>query len=79
MLINREVIFTEDVETIFGKRPWTSRTDEILAHKALPESSDAASDASASANDTKAAAEDAQAEDIQTEDAPPPLPENDTE
>lgn len=30
-LIAREVIFTEDVEQIFGKRPWTSRTDEILA------------------------------------------------
>lgn len=79
VLINREVIFTEDVETIFGKRPWTSRTDEILAHKALPESASASSDAAASANDTKAAAEDAQAEDIQTEDAPPSLPENDKE
>ena len=32
-LIAREVIFTEDVENIFGKRPWTSRTDEILASK----------------------------------------------
>lgn len=32
-LITREVIFTEDVEKIFGKRPWTSRTDEILAAK----------------------------------------------
>lgn len=33
LLINREVIFTEDVERIFGKRQWTSRTDEILASK----------------------------------------------
>lgn len=32
-LINREVIFTEDVERIFGKRQWASRTDEILASK----------------------------------------------
>ena len=31
VLISREVIFTEDVEKIFGKRQWTSRTDEILA------------------------------------------------
>ncbi len=31
VLIKREVIFTEDVEQIFGKRQWTSRTDEILA------------------------------------------------
>ena len=32
-LITREVIFTEDVEKIFGKRPWASRTEEILAAK----------------------------------------------
>lgn len=31
VLLKREVIFTEDVELIFGKRQWTSRTDEILA------------------------------------------------
>lgn len=31
ILIDREVIFAEDVEKIFGKRPWVSRTDEILA------------------------------------------------
>lgn len=30
-LITREVIFTEDVERIFGPRPWKSRTDEILS------------------------------------------------
>jgi cell division protease FtsH len=29
-LIDREVIFAEDVEKIFGKRPWTSRADELL-------------------------------------------------
>ena len=34
VLISREVIFTEDVEHIFGKRKWTSRTDEILAANA---------------------------------------------
>ncbi len=31
LLIEREVIFAEDVEKIFGKRPWQSRTDEILS------------------------------------------------
>lgn len=31
VLITREVIFTEDVERIFGKRQWVSRTDEILS------------------------------------------------
>lgn len=34
ILVSREVIFTEDVEKIFGKRPWTSRTEEILADPA---------------------------------------------
>lgn len=33
VLIAREVIFTEDVEKIFGKRQWTSRTEEILRAK----------------------------------------------
>ncbi len=32
-LITREVIYTEDVEHIFGPRPWTSRTDELFGHK----------------------------------------------
>lgn len=31
LLIDREVIFAEDLEEIFGPRPWISRTDEILA------------------------------------------------
>ncbi|MBQ7442523.1 MAG: cell division protein FtsH, partial [Bacteroidaceae bacterium] len=31
MLVEREVIFAEDVEAIFGKRPWASRTEELLA------------------------------------------------
>jgi cell division protease FtsH len=44
MLVEREVIFADDLEHVFGKRPWTSRTDEILeaqkkvdAEKALSE------------------------------------------
>ncbi|MBD5285020.1 MAG: ATP-dependent zinc metalloprotease FtsH [Bacteroides sp.] len=35
VLISREVIYTEDVERIFGKRPWVSRTDEIFAGRQL--------------------------------------------
>ena len=31
LLIDKEVIFAEDVEQIFGKRQWTSRSDEIIA------------------------------------------------
>ena len=30
LLIEREVIFAEDVEKIFGPRPWTSRAEELL-------------------------------------------------
>ena len=30
VLVEREVIFADDVEQIFGKRPWASRTDELL-------------------------------------------------
>ena len=46
VLLSREVIFTEDVERIFGKRQWASRTDELLAAKPEdapqePEASDA--------------------------------------
>lgn len=42
LLIDREVIFAEDVEKIFGKRPWASRSEEILgtaepAHAAEPQ------------------------------------------
>ena len=34
LLVEREVIFAEDVERIFGPRPWVSRTDEILEKEA---------------------------------------------
>lgn len=30
LLIEREVIFAEDVERILGKRPWESRSDELI-------------------------------------------------
>ncbi|MBQ2979394.1 MAG: ATP-dependent zinc metalloprotease FtsH [Bacteroidaceae bacterium] len=30
VLLDNEVIYTEDVEKIFGKRPWKSRSEEIL-------------------------------------------------
>ena len=38
LLIDREVIFAEDVEKIFGPRPWTSRTEELLN---VPEATEA--------------------------------------
>ena len=30
LLIEQEVIFAEDMERIFGKRPWESRSDELM-------------------------------------------------
>jgi len=30
LLIEKEVIFVDDLEVIFGKRPWTSRADELM-------------------------------------------------
>jgi cell division protease FtsH len=33
ILIEKEVIFAEDVEAIFGKRPWASRSEEIFSDK----------------------------------------------
>ncbi len=30
LLVENEVIFTEDVERIYGKRPWVSRMDELM-------------------------------------------------
>ncbi len=30
LLVEREVIMAEDVEKIFGKRPWVSRTEELM-------------------------------------------------
>ena len=35
LLVDREVIFTEDVERIFGKRPWRSRADILMEEEAL--------------------------------------------
>ena len=40
LLVDREVIFAEDLEEIFGKRPWTSRTEEIMAANEANEAED---------------------------------------
>ena len=43
LLYTKEVIYAEDVEQIFGKRPWVSRTEELLReNKALEEAKDKA-------------------------------------
>ena len=41
LLIEKEVIFAEDLEKIFGKRPWTSRNDELMAQNGESEETEA--------------------------------------
>jgi len=85
VLISREVIFTEDVEHIFGKRPWVSRTDEIFASrkeqdKQLSESaadkdgSDAHTEPEADVEDVDAVDADSDANDSGDKPNIPPVP-----
>lgn len=52
ILIDKEVIFAEDLERIFGPRPWISRTDELLAANSESENGENA-DENTSASDHK--------------------------
>ena len=63
-LITREVIYTDDVQRIFGPRKWTSRTDELFGHRELP--SEPASDAKGGASETGS-------KDDAKEPTPPPI------
>ena len=82
ILLDREVIYTEDVEKIFGKRKWASRTEEIIRKneeaerereaekvKQLPE----APAATEPKGEDEAAANDGQA----SLPVPPPVPDED--
>ncbi|MDD4608528.1 MAG: ATP-dependent zinc metalloprotease FtsH [Bacteroidaceae bacterium] len=52
LLIDKEVIFREDMEKIFGKRTWSSRSDEILAEGEKEAKISAATDQIEAAVDT---------------------------
>ena len=69
LLLTREVIFTEDVEHIFGKRKWVSRADEIIKANEEKERqrSIAAGDADKSETDSLSDPDDSA--------TPPPVPE----
>ena len=54
ILIDREVIFTEDVEKIFGKRPWKSRADEIREEEEKAAAQSGTEGQNATDNDTEA-------------------------
>ncbi len=74
VLYSREVIFTEDVEQIFGKRKWVSRTDEILAAQQSAEKNGAAAK-DEKANDAEApAVEDVEATEVIPPADIPPVP-----
>ncbi len=74
VLYSREVIFTEDVEQIFGKRKWVSRTDEILAAQQSAEKNGAAAK-DEKANDAEApAVEDVEATEVTPPADIPPVP-----
>ncbi|MBP1539959.1 MAG: ATP-dependent zinc metalloprotease FtsH [Prevotella sp.] len=63
LLISREVIFAEDVERIFGKRPWASRAEEIIDVNGNNNNSD-------NHNDNDKDATDADAPELRLEDMP---------
>ncbi len=54
VLMEREVIFAEDVEKIFGKRPWASRSEEIFEkeEKSEPQEQESTPAPEAQATDT---------------------------
>lgn len=57
VLMEREVIFAEDVEKIFGKRPWTSRSEEIIEQNSADSEATEAENAEMAAGDTNEAIE----------------------
>lgn len=60
------MIFTEDVEQIFGKRQWVSRTDEILAAQQIAEKNrnDAKGSSGSTEGDSHEAVIDVEATDV---------------
>lgn len=80
-LVAKEVIFTEDVERIFGKRPWISRTDEIFAARSAsqlpphdpgkPESSDSSATSGNSESSESPASSESSVEDVTAHEVPP--------
>ncbi len=59
LLLEREVIFTEDVEKIFGPRPWKKREEELAEENAAEEKEKKESEAKEEAKVDAASASDA--------------------
>ncbi len=62
LLVEREVIFTEDVERIFGARPWKSRADVLMEEEALKMADDRAQRLAAEKAKAEAPAEQSETE-----------------
>ena len=69
LLLTREVIFTEDVEHIFGKRKWASRADEIIKANEEKERQRSISAGDADKSETDSLS------DLDDSATPPPVPE----
>lgn len=69
LLMEKEVIFAEDVERIFGKRPWASRSEEIMAVEAAGSTTEKAATTveSQPVDETKPDSTDIETEDKETE------------
>ncbi len=57
LLLSREVIYTEDAENIFGKRPWKSRTEEIMKQDGKDKEGDDSNKSDSDADSDKTDAE----------------------
>ena len=53
LLIEKEVIFAEDLEKIFGKRPWTSRNEELMSLNGEDEKAELAESTSENSTETE--------------------------
>ena len=71
------MIFTEDVENIFGKRPWTSRADEIIkTNESATDNNDNADNSNeSSSTDDKSESDGSEAKPDSGETPPPVTPD----
>lgn len=76
LLVEKEVIYHDDVEKILGKRQWISRTDEILAINRKEEEARQKQIGQNSESDTDSQPHSTDIDDDEDEDTPPPFSNN---
>jgi cell division protease FtsH len=72
LLVEREVIFAEDAEKIFGKRPWASRSEEILEPIHHEEEATVAPENAEKAEDVEPSENPVATEPVENEESPKP-------